>query len=52
MYSNIPFLLKQYNAFRRELNKTGSTEIPERMYLSRVEEMLLDYIGVEGVVGK
>ena len=42
----------QFNALRRELNKTGSPEISDKMYLTRLEEMILDYIGVEGVIGE
>ena len=42
----------QYNQLRRELNKTGGGVIKDDMYLTKVEEAMLDYVGVEGVLGR
>ena len=41
----------QYNALRREIFKTGGGEIEDDSYLETMEEAMLDYVGVEGVVG-
>lgn len=32
--------------------KTGGGEIEDEMYLTSQEQSMLDYVGVEGVVGK
>ena len=32
--------------------KTGGGEVDEDAYLTQIEESMLDFVGVEGVVGK
>jgi hypothetical protein len=34
------------------LNKTGGGEIPDSKRIGKFEQIALDYVGVEGVVGK
>ena len=48
----LPLVIFQFNTLRRLLNKTGGGEIPDSKRIGKFEQIALDYVGVEGVVGK
>ena len=52
MYLTLKYFLRQLHRNRTERKKTGGGQADPDTELTEIEDMFLDYVGVEGVVGE